>query len=84
MHLFNNYPNLRNNIAHISFCNLPTPIYKLDNFGNYLNNNNIYIIILSLLLIISSLRNCIFYHIMIYLTCHLEYLYIAGGGTHET
>lgn len=41
--LFRKYPILKNNLVYKSFCDLPTPITKLNNFGNMLCNNNIYL-----------------------------------------
>ena len=41
--LFENYPKIKNNLAYVSFCDLPTPAYKLENLGKYLGYENIYI-----------------------------------------
>lgn len=41
-HLFKQFPNLQKSISHISFCDLPTPIIKLENFGKHVNCKNIY------------------------------------------
>lgn len=43
IHLFNKFQNLKQTISHISFCDLPTPIMKLENFGKHIGCNNIFI-----------------------------------------
>lgn len=41
--LFEKFPDLQKKLSYISFCDLPTPINKLENFSKYLNYKNIYI-----------------------------------------
>lgn len=41
--LFRAYPNLKDKIPYISFCDLPTPVQKLENFGEKIGYNNVYI-----------------------------------------
>jgi len=40
--LFKKFPNLQGSISYLSFCDLPTPIVKLENFGNHVGSKNIY------------------------------------------
>jgi 1-aminocyclopropane-1-carboxylate deaminase len=40
--LFTHFPGLRNNLAHIKFCDLPTPIIKLESFGAFVGYKNIF------------------------------------------
>lgn len=40
--LFTNYPELQNNLARIQFCDLPTPIIKLERFGGFVGYKNIF------------------------------------------
>jgi len=41
-YLFKRFPTLQNSISYISFCDLPTPIIKLENFGKHIGCKNIY------------------------------------------
>jgi 1-aminocyclopropane-1-carboxylate deaminase/D-cysteine desulfhydrase-like pyridoxal-dependent ACC family enzyme len=41
--LFRKFPKLKGNLAYKSFCDLPTPITKLENFGRIFGHNNIYL-----------------------------------------
>ena len=41
--LFKHFPNLQKHISHITLGNLPTPIEKLNNFGNSVECNSIFI-----------------------------------------
>lgn len=43
IHLFNKFPKLKQTISYIPLCDLPTPIMKLENFGNRISCNNIFI-----------------------------------------
>lgn len=40
--LFKRFPCLKSQIPYISFCDLPTPIIRLENFGNYIGCKNIW------------------------------------------
>ena len=40
--LFKRFPQLQNKIPHISLCDLPTPIVRLETFGNRIGCNNIF------------------------------------------
>src|SRR3990172_5658307 len=39
-YLFRKFPNAQKTISHLSFCDLPTPIIKLEHFGNYIGCKN--------------------------------------------
>ncbi len=41
--LFKEYPTFKNSLAHTQLGIWPTPIEKLNNFGNYLNLQNLFI-----------------------------------------
>jgi 1-aminocyclopropane-1-carboxylate deaminase/D-cysteine desulfhydrase-like pyridoxal-dependent ACC family enzyme len=40
--LFKKFPLLQEQIPHVTLCDLPTPIVKLENFGNYVGCKNIF------------------------------------------
>lgn len=42
-YLFTHYPQLKTAIPHIPLCDLPTPIIKLQAFGDYIGCKNVYI-----------------------------------------
>ena len=42
-YLFKNFPELKQQIPHITLCDLPTPLHKLENFGNRIGCKNIFI-----------------------------------------
>lgn len=41
--LFQKFPQLQTYISHITLCDLPTPIFKLQNFGDHIGCNSIFI-----------------------------------------
>lgn len=41
--LFTQFPQLKDVIPHISLCDLPTPIVKLEQFGHYIGCHNIFV-----------------------------------------
>jgi len=41
--LLDQFPDIKNNIAHIELATLPSPVYKSDELGKILNFNNIFI-----------------------------------------
>ena len=41
-YLFKKFPKLQDQIPHISFCDLPTPIVKLERFGKHIGCENIF------------------------------------------
>ena len=41
-YLFNKFPHLQEKISHIALCDLPTPIIKLENFGNRIGCDNVF------------------------------------------
>jgi D-cysteine desulfhydrase len=40
--IFNYFPELQNNLERIQFCDLPTPIIKLESFGDFVGYKNIF------------------------------------------
>ena len=42
-YLFKKFPQLQAAIPHLQLCDLPTPIIKLQNFGNQIGCKNIFI-----------------------------------------
>jgi 1-aminocyclopropane-1-carboxylate deaminase/D-cysteine desulfhydrase-like pyridoxal-dependent ACC family enzyme len=40
--LFNAFPDLEKNLPHVDICDLPTPIFELDRFGEFVGHDQIY------------------------------------------